>query len=107
MKSKGKIVISELKNHLINNFGDSVQDVILFGSQAYGTSNNNSDYDVLIVLKKEYSGSDENKILDLCYDINLKYDILLDVNIISDKELSTMRGKQPIFINAINSGVYA
>jgi len=32
---------------------------------------------------------------------------MLDVHIISNNELKTIRGKQPIFVNAIKSGVYA
>ncbi|MGE4587678.1 MAG: nucleotidyltransferase domain-containing protein [Mangrovibacterium sp.] len=107
MNIENGIILSELKNHLIKNYGNSVKDVILFGSQARGDSNIFSDYDVLIILENDYSGKDENKILDLCYDIDLKYDILLDVHIISSKELKTIRGKQPIFVNAIKSGIYA
>jgi len=107
MSVDNKIILSELKEHLIENYGDSVKDVVLFGSQARGDSNKFSDYDVLIILKKAYSGKDENKILDLCYDIDLKHDILLDVHIISNNELKTIRGKQPIFVNAIKSGIYA
>ena len=107
MNVKGKIILSELKKHLIDNYGDSVKDVILFGSQMRGDSMAFSDYDVLIILNSDYSGKDENKILDLCYDIDLKHDILLDVHILSNKELNTIRGKQPIFTNAIKSGIYA
>ncbi|MBW6537023.1 MAG: nucleotidyltransferase domain-containing protein [Mariniphaga sp.] len=107
MRTDNKIILAELKNHLIRNYGNSVQDVVLFGSQVRGDSNKYSDYDVLIILKNDYSGQDENKILDLCYDIDLKYDILLDVHIISINELETIRGKQPIFTNAIKSGIYA
>jgi predicted nucleotidyltransferase len=107
MNKDNRIVLLELKNHLIKNFGDTVKDVILFGSRARGDSEKFSDYDVLIVLGDDYSGRDENAILDLCYDIDLKFDILLDVHIISEIELTTTRGKQPIFINAVKSGVYA
>jgi len=107
MSTDKKVILSELKGHLIKNYGNSVKDIVLFGSRARGDSNKFSDYDVLIILEKDYSGEDENKILDLCYDIDLKHDILLDVHIISDDELKTIRGKQPIFINAIKSGIYA
>jgi len=107
MSARINEILSDLKNHLIHNYGDSVKDVVLFGSQARGDSNKFSDYDVLIILKKDYTGKDENRILDLCYDIDLKYNILLDVHIISNNELNTIRGKQPIYINAIKSGIYA
>lgn len=107
MTTKNKIILSELKNHLISNYGNSVKDVILFGSRTRGDAKDYSDYDILIILNNEYSGKDENRILDLCYDIDLKHDILMDVHIISNKELRTIRGKQPIFVKAIKSGIYA
>jgi len=107
MKSEVSTILAELKNHLVQNYGDSIKDVILFGSQANGNAQKFSDFDVLIVLRIEYSGKDENRILDLCYDINLKFNIVLDVHIISDHELNTIRGSQPIFVNAIKTGTYA
>jgi len=102
-----RIILTDLKSHLVSNYGNSVKEVILFGSQVRGDSKDYSDYDVLIVLEKEYSGKDENKILDLCYDIDLKYNILLDVHVISNKELNSVRGRQPVFVNAIKSGIHA
>ncbi len=107
MNQENKIILAELKNHLINNYGNSIKDVILFGSHARGDSRKFSDYDVLIILRNNYTGKDENTILDLCYDIDLKFDILLDVHIISEKELNSVRGRQPIFLNAVKSGIYA
>ncbi len=107
MKIESKIILHELKNHLVKNYNNPVKDVILFGSQARGDSQKFSDYDVLIVLDNDYSGKDENIILYLCYDIDLKFDILLDVHIISVKELNSVRGRQPIFQKAIKSGIYA
>jgi predicted nucleotidyltransferase len=100
-------ILTNLKSHLITNYGNSIKDVILFGSQARGDSKEYSDYDILIILDKDYSGKDENQILDLCYDIDLQYNILLDVHLISSTELTSIRGRQPVFVNAIKSGVYA
>lgn len=100
-------ILRDLKGHLQNEFSVSVKDIILFGSQATGNANENSDYDVLIVLNQTYNARDENKIYDLCYDIDLKYNIIIDAHLISQQELNTMRGKQPIFTNAIQNGLYA
>ena len=100
-------ILTELKNHLIENYGSSVQDVILFGSRARGDASEYSDFDVLIVLKRKYSPKDEDRILDLCYDIDLKYNILIDVHIMSEREKNSIRGRQPVFKNAIKSGIYA
>ena len=100
-------ILTDLKAHLKNNYGDSVHDVILFGSQMRGDSTQYSDYDILIVLDNDYTGRDENQILDLCYDIDLKYNILLDVHLLSRNELSSIRGRQSVFINALKSGIFA
>lgn len=101
------IILKELKFHLQNNYQNSVKEVILFGSRASGSATELSDFDVLIVLKNKYSARDENKIYDLCYDVELKYNILIDVHLIAESDLNSIRGKQPIFSKALKSGVYA
>ncbi len=101
------IILQDLKKHLQEKYANAINHVILFGSQAKGTATENSDYDILILLNRDYSHQDENTILDLCYDIDLKYNIIIDAHLLSLAELSTLRGKQPIFSNAINSGIYA
>jgi len=101
------IILRDLKFYLQKAFNGSVKDIILFGSQATGNSNENSDYDILIVLDKDYSAIDENMIFDICYDIDLKYNIVIDAHLISLRELTTLRGKQPIYTTALERGIYA
>jgi predicted nucleotidyltransferase len=48
-------ILKDLKGYLQRRYKNSVKDIILFGSQAYGESTENSDYDVLIVLEKDYT----------------------------------------------------
>lgn len=105
--TKKSEILEELKLHLLKNFGRNIKNIILFGSHATGKETRYSDYDVLIVLDKHYSGKDENRIMDLCYDIDLKYDIILDIHILSESELNSARGRQPVFRKAIKSGIYA
>ena len=100
-------ILKDLKGYLQKGYKDSVKDIILFGSQAYGNHTEISDYDILIVLEKDYTARDENQIYDLCYDINLKYNIIIDAHLISERQLNTIKGKQPIFTKAIKSGIYA
>ncbi len=61
----------------------------------------------MIVLKENYNARDENKIYDLCYDIDLKYNIVIDAHIISQLELTTLRAKQTMFYTALNTGIFA
>ena len=106
MTEKTKI-IRELKNHLRENLGDYIQDVILFGSRTTGMAGPNSDFDILIVVKTKPDWKLKTIISDYCYDIDLKYDIITDTHILSKAELDSLRGKQPIFQNAIQKGIYA
>ncbi len=98
-------IIKELKSHLTQQLGNYVRDVVLFGSQQYKNVPG-SDYDVLIVVKYMPDWNLRKKISDFCYDIELKYNIILDTHILSKDELDNPRGKQPIFQNAIQNGYY-
>jgi predicted nucleotidyltransferase len=100
-------ILRDLKGYLQKKYNHSVKDLILFGSQLDDNSNDNSDYDILIILDKNYNARDENQIYDLCYDINLKYNIIIDAHLISQRELNSLRGKQPIYTKAIKTGLYA
>jgi uncharacterized protein len=103
------IVLRKLKHLLQQHFPDAIRDVILFGSRAKGTARDDSDYDVLIVLKKnDYDWRFRDEVTDVVYDLELDEDILVDKHLISVDELEhSLRGAQPIFRNALEYGVYA
>ncbi len=105
--SDNQKILSDLKEHLSQNYDGSINEIVLFGSHARGESTEDSDYDILIVLDNDYSAKDEDIILDLCYDINLKYNILIDVHLLSTSEIKSIRGRQPIFVNALKSGIHS
>ncbi len=102
-----RVILAELKGYLQEKYGQSVKDVILFGSQARGNASASSDYDILILLDKDYSYHDKNELLELCFAIGMKHDIVIDAHFLSVSEMQSPRGKQPIFENALKSGIYA
>lgn len=106
MNSEKEIIIKDLKGRLSNHLKDNLIEVILFGSQLTGKGSADSDYDILIVIKKKNDWKLERKISDICFEIELKYGILTDSHILTENELNLPRGKQPIFYNAINSGYH-
>ncbi|MCK4662860.1 MAG: nucleotidyltransferase domain-containing protein [Bacteroidales bacterium] len=106
--NKNRKILNTLKLELQNKFGDKIDDVILFGSQVKNTHNIYSDYDILIILKNKTDWKEKNIIRDICYDISLDFDILIDSKIISLFELkNTFWGKHPLFSNAIDNGIHA
>jgi predicted nucleotidyltransferase len=107
MKIDKKKVLKDL-NHLLKlRFADELKDIVLFGSHVYGHAHNDSDYDILIILKKKADWKIEREISDICYEVDLKYNIITEAHVIGEPEFNTLRGKQPIFINAMANGLYA
>lgn len=105
---KGTVILKEVKKTLVSRFGDDIHDVVLFGSRATGEAHQNSDYDVLIILNRAYDWEYEGKLISAIYDLELEYDIFIDTKIISTDELHhTLRGKQPLYVDAIQQGIHA
>jgi len=100
-------ILKEIKATLQTHFGEEIVEVILFGSRANGKPHRWSDYDLLILLKSPYKSQMEDDILNKLYDVTLKYNIIPDNHFLALGELNTLKGRQPIFINAMNSGFYA
>lgn len=97
--------VGELKELLLKYFGDEIEKIILFGSQIKGDAGEYSDYDILVILKKGYDWRLENEIMGVCYEIDLKYNIVTDVKVMSQKSLNSIEGKQPFILNALEEGV--
>ena len=105
---KNRTILEELKNLLRANFGNDIRSVILFGSRATGEAHKNSDYDVLIVLNRNYDREYRLKITSVVLEMELKYDIFIDTKLISTHELyHTIKGKGPLYADAIQQGIYA
>ena len=99
-------LIKALKTKLQLEFGEKIKDVILFGSRSNGNAEEYSDYDVLIIMSQKPDWNQKRKISDLCYEIELQNEVLIDSHILSEPELQSLRGKQPIFQRAIRKGIY-
>ena len=105
---ESKLLAKEIKQHLNKNLNNIVSDVVIFGSRVNGTSEKYSDYDVLIIIDTDYTQKTKKIINCLCYYFDLKYDIFLDTQIISQSELNnSIRGKHPVFKTALKEGLHA
>ncbi len=99
-----KIILSEVKKELKELYNDNLVDIILYGSYARGDYNQNSDIDLLVVLKNIKSiGSEIDKIVGAIYDINLKYNTLISVVPVSYKDYKNINS--PLLLNVRQEGV--
>jgi predicted nucleotidyltransferase len=97
-------ILEEVKNALQKLYNDNLVEIILYGSYARNEYNENSDVDLLVVLKKLDSACKEiDNIVDAIYDINLKYNTLISVVPISNDDYRSINS--PLLLNVRKEGV--
>jgi len=74
--------ISELKKILLSRFGKEIE-LYLFGSVARNEFGGESDIDILVLLPGGDNMSLKKEVVDLAYDIELKYNIVFGIVICS------------------------
>ncbi|OHD71513.1 MAG: hypothetical protein A2W19_16025 [Spirochaetes bacterium RBG_16_49_21] len=104
---RNKQFIKDIKHELEEEFGDLIYRVTLFGSRVARSAHNDSDYDVLIVLRKIIGWRAKDKIFDAIALLNIKYDCIIDAHIVAEPELLMLKGKQPYIQAALKTGVTA
>jgi predicted nucleotidyltransferase len=99
-------LMKELKEGLVQIYGDKLKAVYLYGSYARGDYRDGSDVDVMLLLKnyedywKEYMRSS-----DYVSDISLKYDVTVSYILI--KEIQWNEENKPILRNIRREGLPA
>lgn len=107
MKNRYNKILNDIKIVISDKYPDKIDKIILYGSHSHGNAKDYSDYDILIILRGDCNWKIENEIIDLCYDIDLKYNIVTDIKVISNDDLDLPKGKQHYIKNAIQDGIYA
>lgn len=93
----------ELKKLLLDKY--NLVDFKLFGSKARGAADKESDMDVLIVLK-ESNSTIEDEIFDMCFEIDLKSDVVLSAIIYSEAEFNSKFNRvTPFYKNIEKEGI--
>lgn len=99
-----KSILSEVKQELKKLYKNDLIDIILYGSYARGDHSENSDIDLLVILKSiETVGNEIDKIVDAIYDINLKYNTLISIVPITYKDYKSINS--PLMLNVRQEGV--
>jgi len=97
-------ILSETKKVLEQMYGKELINVILYGSYARGDYDENSDIDILVVLKNlKSTGEEIDRIVDAIYDINLKHNTLISVVPISYEDYKNINS--PLLLNVRKEGI--
>jgi len=103
---KIKKLLEEFKKEIEKLYGERLKRIILYGSYARGDFNEESDIDLLIVLKgKVVPGKEIDKMIDIITEINLKYDVLISVYPVSEEDYKKVNS--PLLINVRREGIEA
>lgn len=78
-----------------------IQTVYLFGSRARGTERPDSDYDLLLVVRDNFSLSDKDALYDQVIDILLETGRLISLKIFRQKEFQRLRDLNTPFMSRV------
>ena len=104
MENKIQKITAELKQKLAELYGDSLKQMIVYGSYARGQQTANSDIDIAVVLDKEISKTVEiSRMIDVITDLNLEYSVLISVYPVSSGDYESINS--PLMMNLRREGV--
>jgi predicted nucleotidyltransferase len=92
--------IDEFCTAIRNKLKENILEIKLFGSVAKGTNTFESDIDIFILLRNEDFLS-EDVIADTTVDINLKYDVVIAVTTMGEKDYAYGPFKETLFYKNI------
>ena len=99
-------IIAEFKKEVKELYGERFKSIILYGSWARNEASEESDIDLLIVLKGSITpGKEIDRMIDIITDINLKHGVLISVYPVSEEDYSKINS--PLLINVRQEGIAA
>lgn len=94
-------ILCEFRNKTKSIMGDSLKQMILYGSYARGDYGDNSDMDIMVLteLTDDRIIQIEDEIFDAAYDIELEYGVPISVNIKNEKHFKNWVNSLPYYSN--------
>lgn len=97
-------IVSELRGHLLAEYGERLVNLVLFGSEARGDADPNSDIDLLVVLKGPVQVSREiARVGQFKADLCLKYGRVIGSVFMDEQRY--LAGGGPLLRNIAREGV--
>jgi uncharacterized protein len=98
------LILEDLRGRLERLYGERLERLVLFGSQAREDAEPDSDIDVLVVIRGEVESMEEGeRTLDLRVDLNRFYGRLVQLTFVSGRRYESE--PSPLLINIRREGV--
>ena len=95
-------IVRELKGRISNRY--KLHEIRIFGSTARGDRRLDSDIDVFVRLS-HVTRQIEEDLFDIAYELELKYDCLIDLIVFSDEALKGRYAGTPLYHEVLSEGM--
>jgi len=101
----GQEVYMELVGSILDIMGERIVRIVLYGSAARGTSSEDSDIDIALLVNGSMDSEMEDKLSDVIVDMNLKYDKVFSVIDIEFEKFRKWGNVMPFYQNINREGI--
>ncbi len=99
-------ILREFRAEIEKLYGKRLKNIILYGSWARDEATEDSDIDIVVVLKEDITpGKEIDRMIGIITEMNLKYNILISVYPVSERDYLTL--KSPLLLSVRREGVPA
>ena len=95
-------IVKELKARIADKY--ELHEMRIFGSSARGDRGLDSDIDVFVHISHVNKQIEEN-LFDIAYELELKYDCLIDLIVFSDEALRGRYAETPLYHEVLSEGM--
>lgn len=99
-------ILSSITEKAKEIIGEHISKIILYGSYARNTQDNESDMDIMLLIEEEENIKKyEERFGNIVFDLSLKYEVLLSVILKSNKQFNKYLDVLPFYMNIHNEGI--
>jgi uncharacterized protein len=104
INDKLKTILTQLRDQFEQLYGDRLTQMVLYGSQARGDADPDSDIDVLVVLKAPVQvGEEIDRTIPIVADLSLYNDVVISCNFMNEERFTNYQG--PLLRNIRREGI--